>query len=119
LTQPQDDVDGVAIRKGAVGSISVNNAGGTIYVFKNPRYSFASFSNLRRRALEPLQADSGIHCGRSHRLRDLVTTIEFLALCCRQAAVAPAGVTLTLCLPVPDRRPKPRSPAGHGVRQRR
>src|SRR6516165_3520090 len=30
-------------------------------------------------------------------------SIEFLALCCRQAAVAPAGVTLTLCQPVPDR----------------
>src|SRR6202008_1454031 len=30
-------------------------------------------------------------------------SIEFLALCCRQAAVALAGVTLRLCQPVPDR----------------
>jgi hypothetical protein len=30
-------------------------------------------------------------------------SIEFLALRCGQAAVAPAGVTLRLCQPVPDR----------------
>src|SRR5262252_1143995 len=30
-------------------------------------------------------------------------SIEFLALCCRQAAVAPSGVALRLCQSVPDR----------------
>src|SRR6202035_1538123 len=54
-------------------AISVDDAGGTVYIGDNSRYALASLSNLRCLTLQPSQAGSGIHCSRSDGLHYLVT----------------------------------------------
>src|ERR1700758_294953 len=54
-------------------AISLDNAGGTVYVIGNSRYGLASLFNLGWLTLQPSQAGSGIYCGRGDRLPDLVT----------------------------------------------
>src|ERR1700730_4054984 len=75
LSNDYIQVDQLALRRPSPveRAISVDDAGGTVYIGDNSRYALASLSNLRCLTLQPSQAGSGIHCGRSDGLHDLVT----------------------------------------------
>src|SRR6266478_5243455 len=69
------EVDQLALRRPSPveRAISLDDAGGTLYVVDNSRYPLASLLNLGWLALQPWQAGSGIYCGCGYRLPDLVT----------------------------------------------